>query len=203
VITLKPQSVEFNGEELFLLEGKLSELQVAQSTEQLLAQLQSLSGVATGVASRAGTIVSSSALLFYEGEDTYNFTTLVDKKLTVCGTFKSAVTLENGEAVQFVVAKRGDLFYAHAAHRIQARTLLMPSATFNGDTAHFKSCMKTGRNIAFGLWAIFALFLLGRPFLMTALFIQTQKNSLRYCAFFCLHLSGSAWSIGPIPLLDL
>ena len=83
----------------------------------------------------------------------------------VCGTFSGAATFENGEAVRFVVAKRGDAYFAHAAYRLKPKVLMIPSMTYNGDQAHFRSCMRTGRNIAiggiilcFGMFSAFAFY---------------------------------------------
>lgn len=157
MIKLAPQTVEFNGEELFVLEGRISELQIAETTENLLAQIQGNSlekaaAVGTGAAltGMSNIVASSSALVFYDGEDTYNFAALVNGKEVVCGTFKGAATFENGETVRFVVAKRGDVYYAHAAYRLKPKVLMIPSMTYNGDQAHFRDCMRTGRNIFIG-----------------------------------------------------
>lgn len=157
MIKLSPQKTEFNGEELFVLEGKISELQIAETTENLLERIQGNSkakaaaaGIAAGVGGMANIVASSSALLFYDGEDTYNFAALVNGKDVVCGTFKGAATFENGENVRFVVAKRGDAYFAHAAYRMKPKVLMIPSMTYNGDNAHFRGCMRTARNIAIG-----------------------------------------------------
>ena len=167
MIKLAPQTVEFNGETLFALEGRLSELQVSETTENLLEQIQGNSrekaaavGAAAALAGMANIVASSSALVFYDGEDTYNFAALVNGKDVVCGTFSGAATFENGEAVRFVVAKRGDAYFAHAAYRLKPKVLMIPSMTYNGDQAHFRSCMRTGRNIAVGFTVLFHLFYL-------------------------------------------
>ena len=169
MIKLQPQTVEFNGEELFVLEGRISELKIAETTENLLEQIQGNSrekaaavGAAAALTGMANIVATSSALVFYDGEDTYNFAALVNGKDVVCGTFKGAATFENGETVRFVVAKRGDAYFAHAAYRLKPKVLMIPSMTYNGDQAHFRSCMRTGRNIAIGgsilLFASFSIF---------------------------------------------
>lgn len=91
VIKLAPQTVEFNGEELFVLEGRISELQISETTENLLKQIQGNSrekaaavGAAAALAGMANIVTSSSALVFYDGEDTYNFAALVNGKDVVC-----------------------------------------------------------------------------------------------------------------------
>lgn len=165
MIKLAPQTVEFNGEELFVLEGRISELQIAETTENLLAQIQGNSlekattvGTGAALTGMSNIVASSSALVFYDGEDTYNFAALVNGKEVVCGTFKGAATFENGEAVRFVVAKRGDAHFAHAAYRLKPKVLMIPSLTYNGDKAHFRDCMRTGRNVTVGLIVLFHIF---------------------------------------------
>jgi hypothetical protein len=161
VIKLSPQSVEFNGEELFILEGSVTDLIFSESTENLLEQIQGNSrskatavGSTAALTGMANIVASSAALVFYDGEDTYNFAALVNKKDVVCGTFNGAATFENGEAVRFVVAKRGDAHFAHAAYRLKPKVLMIPSMTYNGDNAHLGDCMRTGRNIFIGWFII-------------------------------------------------
>lgn len=170
MIKLHPQTVEFNGEELFVLEGKLSELQLSETTENLLEKIQENSqakaatvGGAAALTGMSHIVANSSALVFYEGEDTYHFSVLVNGKNVVCGTFKGAATFENGEVVRFVVAKRGDAYFAHAAFRVMPKVLMMPTMTYSGDAAHFRSCMRTGARIALGGALVFfgAFFLFG------------------------------------------
>jgi hypothetical protein len=165
VITLKPQHTPFNGEILYALEGKISELKISETMENLLEQIQAyskakagFSGVAAGLLGMENIVATASQVMFYDGEDTYNFAALLNGKAVVCGTFKGAATFENGEKVRFVLSNRADVLYAHAAYRMGPKVLMVPGSTYNGDKAHFAACMRTARNITVGLWFMFGVF---------------------------------------------
>ena len=72
MIKLSPKTVEFNGEELFVLEGRISELRVSETTENLLEQIQGNSkqkaaavGATAALTGMANIVANSSALVFY------------------------------------------------------------------------------------------------------------------------------------------
>jgi hypothetical protein len=167
-----PQAIEFDGEKLFLLEGVIADLQVAPSTENLLEQIQqgskgkaALMGAAAGLVGMSQTVATSSALVFYDGEDTNNFAALIKNKGVVCGTFRAADSLVKGEQVKCVVSKRGDVYFAHSVLRTNSGAIMVPTMTDSGDRAYFRELMRTGRSTTvvtasllciFYLWSYFS-----------------------------------------------
>jgi len=98
----------YGGEDLFLVEGTLSELQVARTKLNLLAQIEKhlqaknlASGVTGAVSVMYGMVANSAALALYDGEDMYNFAAVVGEHI-VCGTFENADQFKNGEAIKAV-----------------------------------------------------------------------------------------------------
>ncbi|WP_426170511.1 putative type VI secretion system effector [Pseudoduganella sp. R-34] len=142
------QSATYNGETLFLVEGTLSELQIARTTINLLAQIEKdsqaknlVSGVAGVVGGMHGMVANSAALALYDGEDMYNFAAVLGEHI-VCGTLEHADQFKNGEPVKAVVSQRGDVLYVHAIMQAKTQQFYMPLSVFAGRRALFKSCMR-------------------------------------------------------------
>jgi hypothetical protein len=172
MIKLNPQATEFDGEKLFLLEGVIADLQVAPSTENLLEQIQqgskdkaALVGAAAGLVGMSQIVATSSALVFYDGEDTNNFAALIKNKGVVCGTFRAADSLVKGEQVKCVVSKRGDVYFAHAVLRVQPDLIMVPNMTSCGEGAYFRAGMRSAFNAALLGWIVFLIFLMYQYFI--------------------------------------
>ncbi|WP_426322290.1 putative type VI secretion system effector [Pseudoduganella sp. R-43] len=146
--------VTFDGEKLFLAEGTLSELQIARTAVNLMAQIEKnsqaknvASGAAGVVGGMHGVVANAAALALYDGEDTYNFAAALGEHM-VCGTLQHADQFKNGEPVKAVVSQRGDIFYVHAIMQAKSGQFYMPPNVFAGKDAFFKSCMRTASRLA-------------------------------------------------------
>jgi hypothetical protein len=162
------ESREFDNEELFVLHGKISQLHVARSSVNLLAEIegalakQSIAvGVAAALSGMHGVLANSLALSLYDGEDTFNFAGIVDGKVAF-GSFSRADKIKDGDLVQIVVSKRGDAFYVHSLLRVRDDLLMLPPMVFAGDRAFFRGCMKFAWRFCIFTWIsfIFLLYLI-------------------------------------------
>jgi len=153
-----------DGEELFLVEGTLSEVQHAATTLNLLEQIErrvKAKGLATGAAAALGgmhgMLANSAMVALYDGEDMYCFAGLLGNQV-ICGTFESGDAFKDGDRVKAVVSRRGDVLYAHAVMREDDKMLFMPLTTIAGKNAHFRYCMRSAwRACVFGWLAFGAL----------------------------------------------
>ncbi|WP_426344564.1 putative type VI secretion system effector [Pseudoduganella sp. R-32] len=142
-------SATYGGETLFLVEGTLSELQIARTTVNLLAQIEKniqaknlVSGVASVIGGMHGMVANAAALALYDGEDMYNFAAVLGE-LIICGTLEHANQFKNGESVKAVVSQRGDVLYVHAIMQAKTQQFYMPLSVFAGKKAFFKSFMRS------------------------------------------------------------
>jgi hypothetical protein len=145
-----------DNEEMFLVEGRLTALQTAQTTVNLLEQIEKhaqAKNIAGGVAAAAsgmyGMVANAAALTLYEGEDLHNFAAMVGKEV-LCGTFGDADRLEDGDNIKAVVSRRGDVLYAHCVLRKKDQQLLLPLMTFAGEKALFRHCMSVASWLCIG-----------------------------------------------------
>jgi hypothetical protein len=100
--------------ELFVIEGLLIELQVANDTENLFAQIHKnyrATSVATGLGAALGglfgQVANAASLAMYDGEETESFVCLIGDQ-PLFGTFGGASKLPMGKKVKAVVMKRDD-----------------------------------------------------------------------------------------------
>ncbi|WP_426337300.1 putative type VI secretion system effector [Pseudoduganella sp. R-31] len=154
-------SATYEGETLFLVEGTLSELQIARTTVNLLAQIEEniqaknlASGAAGVVGGMHGMVANAAALALYDGEDTHNFAAALGEHI-VCGTLVHADQFKNGDPVKAVVSQRGDVLYVHAIMHAQTRHFYMPLNVFAGKEAFFKSCMRVANRSAIAVSIVF------------------------------------------------
>ncbi len=152
--------VEYNGEELFLLEGSVSEVHVAATTVNILEQIQKRSrkknlavGRTAALTEMHGIVATSAALPLYEGEDVHNFACIL-KNSVMCGTFKDADKLRNKDVILAVVSKRGDIYFVHSLRRISDDLFMLPLNAVRGPDALFRSCMRVAWNITRVVWII-------------------------------------------------
>jgi hypothetical protein len=188
-IALNPltKSLNYEGEELFLVEGTLSEVQHAHTRVNLLEQIEKraltknlATGVAAAISGMHGVLASSAMLAMYDGEDMVNFAGLLGD-LVICGTFQKADAFKDGDKIKAVVSKRGDVLSTHAVMRENDKMLFMPLSSVRGAEAHFWSCMKHARNVCLFGWIFF--------FGMFSFFIfnsEKQKNFTDYIFLFFL-----------------
>lgn len=162
----KNRSKEISDDEYFILEGKITEFHVAETTVNLLGKIEKnieekilAGGVAAAINGMPGALANAAILSFYDGEDMYNFAGLVNEKV-VCGVFRDADKIKDGDLVKLVVTQRKDVLYVHSLLRIDDSLLLMPLNTYCGERAFFWSCMKFARNMILFMWimAFAALF---------------------------------------------
>lgn len=105
-------------DEMFVIEGKLSDVHVELGTENLLARVDqhykgkaAAAGVGAVVGDLFGQAASAASLAMYDGEDTQNFMCLIDGQV-MCGQFGGAEWLRADHRVRAVVSRRGDVLYA-------------------------------------------------------------------------------------------
>ena len=154
-------------EDMFVVEGKLTELQIARTTQNLLEQIEKhsqaksiVAGIGVAAGGMYGLVANAAALALYDGEDVHNFAAVLGKDV-VCGTFRDADRLKDGDEIKAVASKRGDVLYAHCVVRKNDQQVFLPLMTYAGEKAHFRSCMRVA------LWgSIFVSLLLAGGFLL-------------------------------------
>lgn len=104
--------------ETFVIEGDISELQVALGRENLLAQIaphyqtgSAVTGIGAVLGGFHGQVAAAASVAMYDGEDTENFACLIGQQV-MCGTFGGASKLPVGKKVKAVVSKQGDVLVA-------------------------------------------------------------------------------------------
>lgn len=153
-------------EVFFTMEGKITEFHMAATNVNLLSKIENslaeknlAGGIAAVINGMPGALANSAMLSFYDGEDMFNFAGLVNGKV-VCGVFRDADKIKDGDFIKLVVTKKKDVLYVHSLLRIDDSLLLMPLNTYCGERAFFWSCMKFARNMILFMWimAFAALF---------------------------------------------
>ena len=141
----------FNGEDLILVEGVLSDVLHARTRVNLLQQVDKhvktkslASGVAAGLNAMPGLLANSAMVALYDGEDTFNFAGLLGEQV-ICGTFEGADSLKDGDRIKAVVSKRADVMRAHAVMREDDKMLFMPLMTHAGKRAHLRYFLRSGK----------------------------------------------------------
>ena len=156
-------STVFEGEELFLVEGTLTDVLHSRTTMNLLAQVekhvkaQSLAaGAAAALNSMPGLLANSAMVALYDGEDMFNFAGLLGEQV-ICGCFKQGDAFADGDRIKAVVSKRGDVLYTHALLRQNDKMLFMPLSIISGKRAHFRYCMRVAWGFCWFGWIFFGL----------------------------------------------
>lgn len=150
---------EFDGEELFLIQGKLNELQVARTRAELLDAIalpKEEQASAQAAAKMHALLSSADAFLFGEGEDLYNFAGMVGGDV-LCGVFADANRLESGDKIVAVVSRRSGVLYAHSVKRSSDHLLLLPPHALAGQAALFRRCMQFAWRMTIFLWILFGI----------------------------------------------
>lgn len=160
--------LHFDDQALYLVEGVLSDLQIARTTVNLLEQIDSnvrAKSVATGAAAvlggMHGMVANSAAIALYDGEETYHFAGALDGQV-ICGTFQHADKIQNGDRVRVVVSKRGEVLFAHAIMNAKTQEFYMPMNVFSSLDGLFGHCMR----VAFWLTVVGWLILFGATLLL-------------------------------------
>jgi hypothetical protein len=147
-----------NGEEIYRIEGVLTELQVARTKVNLLEQLRNRplqkksAGEAVEIAAVMQSAIAMAApLTLYDGEETFNFAGVVDGNI-VCGVFEEADKLISGDLVSAIVSKRGNVLFVHSLQRVSDHLLMLPAHAICGPEAFFKDCMRVAWRMTRLLW---------------------------------------------------
>ena len=178
-------------ESLFWVEGKLSELQVSRTTVNLLAQVEKniqtkslVTGAAAVLSGMHGALANSATLVFYDGEDVYNFAAILGDHV-ICGTFEHGDQFKNGEPVRAVVSRRDGVLYVHAIMQTETKKFYMPVGVAGGDDPFFKHCM----NVAGGFSILGSAFLIITGYFSGSFevkaHITAKDNLLLILAFLC------------------
>jgi hypothetical protein len=155
--------LNYDGEELFLVQGTLTQVQHAQTTVNLLAQIEKhaqaknlATGAAAAFSGMHGQLANSAMLALYDGEDMINFAGLMGDQV-VCGSFAKGDAFKDGDQLKIVASKRGEVLYAHAVMRENDKMLFMPLTVVCGLNVHFKHCMKVAWRFCLAGWIFFGL----------------------------------------------
>ncbi|MEG0879723.1 MAG: hypothetical protein RSH52_00405 [Janthinobacterium sp.] len=147
-------------ENFFAVEGRLTEFHVAATNvnllsaiESSLAEKNSAGGVSAVLNGMPGALANAAMLSFYDGEDMYNFAGIVNGKV-VCGVFRDADKIKDGDIVKLVVTQIKDVLYVHSLLRIDDSFFMMPMNAYCGERAFFWSCMKFARNMTLFFWIV-------------------------------------------------
>jgi hypothetical protein len=118
----------------FVIEGVITELQVALGRENLLAQIDpryragsAATGLGAALGGFHGQVAAAASVALYDGEDTENFVCLIDQQV-MCGTFGGASKLPVGKKVKAVVSKHGDVLIARGILSEDAGWVWVPHA---------------------------------------------------------------------------
>ena len=110
--------VQQHADDTFVIEGIISEVQVALDRENLLAQIaphyqasSKVIGLGSVLGGFHGKVAAAASVALYDGEDTENFACMIDQQV-MCGTFGGASRLPVGKRVKAVVSKCGDVLVA-------------------------------------------------------------------------------------------
>lgn len=103
----------------FVIEGVITELQVAPDSENLLAQIRARCQAGSAATGRGALpdefhdrVAAAAKVALYAGEDTETFACLIDGNV-LYGTFGGASKLPVGQKVKTVVAQHGEVLLAH------------------------------------------------------------------------------------------
>jgi hypothetical protein len=159
---------QVTADDLFLVTGTLSELQVARSKVNLLEQMEkhlqaknALSGAVAAASGLYGQAANAVALALYEGEDVYHFAAALGEQV-ICGTFEHANFLKEGDPIKAVVSKDAEgVLFVHAIMHAETQQFYMPLNTFSGDGALFKHCMAVAKGFTIYLWIFILLVFFG------------------------------------------
>ncbi|CUI03694.1 hypothetical protein [Massilia antarctica] len=139
---------DFDGEDLFFIEGVLSELQTAYTRVNLLEGLQQsmlarrlASDTLAALSGMHDVLAGASTMTWYDGDEMENFAALLEGSV-VCGSFRNARALVNGDRVGAVVSRRGELLYVHSLRRTRDQLLLLPLNTYAGTRALLRSSIR-------------------------------------------------------------
>jgi len=153
--------LRFEDQALYLIEGTLSELQIARTTVNLLEQIDSnvkaknvVAGAAAVLGGMHGMVANSAAIALYDGEETYHFAGLLDGQV-ICGTFQHAENIKDGDRVKAVVSKRGDVLFVHSIMNAKTQEFYMPMNVFSSSDGLFRHCMRVAWGFTIFGWVLF------------------------------------------------
>jgi len=153
--------LQFEDQALYLVEGTLSELQIAPTTVNLLEKIDgniktksTVAGAAAVLGGMYGMVANSAAIALYDGEETYHFAGALDGQV-ICGTFQHAENIKNGDRVKAVVSKRGDVLFAHSIMNAKTQEFYMPMNVFSSADGFFGHCMRVAWWFTIFGWTVF------------------------------------------------
>ena len=140
--------LQFEDQALYLVEGTLSELQIAPTTINLLEKIDgnikaksAVAGTAAVLGGMYGMVANSAAIALYDGEETHHFAGALDGQV-ICGTFQHAENIKDGDRVKAVVSKRGDVLFAHSIMNAKTQEFYMPMNVFSSADGFLGHCMR-------------------------------------------------------------
>lgn len=150
----------FSDEVLFMVEGEITEFHAAETTVNLLSEIEKnieekilAGGIASAINGMHGALANSTMLSLYDGEDMYNFAGLVNGQV-VSGVFRNVNRIKDGDAIKLVVSQRHEVLHVHSLLRTDDSLFLMPLNAYCGERAFFWSCMKFARNMVLFIWLL-------------------------------------------------
>lgn len=197
--TFTPNTADHEGEQLFLIEGTVQDLQIAHTTVNLLEQIkennkgkQTIAGAVLAANDMYGMAANAASLIFYDGEDMDNFACYIGDEL-VGGIFSHPLSIANGDHLKAVVSRRGNMYFVHGLARPADHSAWMPINTFQGQKAMLRKLMKFPVG-----WGVF----MGLISSIVALWIALEKGDSRawwmipisLVLSYVIHLLDGIWS---------
>jgi hypothetical protein len=159
-IYLEANPLVFGTEALYLVEGVLSDIEIAKTTVNLLEKIDNHVGAKSLVGGAAavlngmhGMVANSAAIALYDGEDTYNFVGLLSGRV-ICGSFQHADKIQAGNRVKAVVSKRDEVLFAHAIMNADTQEFYMPVNVFSSSDRLLRHCMRVAAWMTLAAWIV-------------------------------------------------
>ena len=160
-MTQHTSTVPFEGVELILLEGEISHLHVDRSSADLMGTVQkSVARQDARWAATAALTAMYDALkaapyqVSEDYDDSFNFVGVISGQV-VYGSFEKADKIKNLDKVKAVGFKVGSLYSVQSLLVVKNDLLMLPTLTFAGKRAFFRSCMKVAWRCCLFIWLFF------------------------------------------------
>jgi hypothetical protein len=158
-------TVEFNGQEFFLIEGRIDAYESAHKTADLLTCVRESAlrkGLSTATAAAIARMHQAigAAHVLHDCDYKFNFAALVGDQV-ICGVFEEAHNLRSGDVISAVVCTQGEVLYVHSLRRNSDNLLLLPATDLCGRLAYLNRCMRAAWKLTALMWIFFGAIAIG------------------------------------------
>lgn len=157
-------TADYDGRQLFLLDGTLSGLQTASTKAGLLDKLatprrRGTSGAAAASGAMHQALAGETYLCEFDDVETHIFAARLDG-LAIYGMFEHADQLADGDVLGAVVSGSDELLYVHSVIRRADDLLLLPYGVYAGEQALVRDNKRAMWKWIAGIWIMFEVFFL-------------------------------------------